>query len=64
MDDLNPFDRARKQCSTFSWNLLSSISVLDAKSKLNNESENENLQQAFDMLIEHHCKYLTDEVVH
>ena len=64
MDDLNPFDQARKQCSTFSWNLLSSISVLDAKSKLNNESENEKLQQAFDMLIEHHCKHLTDEVAH
>lgn len=60
----SPFDHAREQCKTFSWNLLSSISVLDAKEKLNNEQENEKLQEAFDMLIEHHCKYLTDEVIH
>ena len=63
MDNL-PFDKARKECSTFSWNLLSSISVLDAKSKLNNESENEELIKAYDMLLEHHCKYLMSEVVH
>lgn len=62
--DNTPFDQAREQCKTFSWNLLSSISVLDAKEKLNNEQENEKLQEAFDMLIEHHCKYLTNEVVH
>ena len=59
-----PFDNAHKQCSTFSWNLLSSISVLDAKSKLNKDKENEELQKAFDMLIEHHCKYLLNEVSH
>ena len=59
-----PFDNARKQCSTFSWNLLSSISVLDAKEKLNNNDENEELKKAFDMLIEHHCKYLSDGVSH
>ena len=63
MDNL-PFDKARKECSTFSWNLLSSISVLDAKAKLNNESENEELTKAYDMLLEHHCKYLVSEVVH
>jgi len=59
-----PFDNARKQCSVFSWNLLSSISVLDAKEKLNNDNENEELKQAFEMLIEHHCKYLSDGVSH
>jgi len=59
-----PFDNARKQCSVFSWNLLSSISVLDAKEKLNNNNENEELEQAFEMLIEHHCKYLSDGVSH
>lgn len=60
----NPFEQARKECSSFYWNLLSSISVLNAKEKLNNENENEKLQQAFDMLLEHHCKFLQDEVVH
>lgn len=60
----SPFDQAREQCKTFSWNLLSSISVLDAKLKLDNQQENEKLQEAFDMLIEHHCKYLTNEAIH
>jgi hypothetical protein len=60
----SPFDKAFQECKTFSWNLLSSISVLDAKEKLYNEQENEKLQMAFDALIEHHCKYLTDETVH
>lgn len=59
-----PFDNARKQCSNFSWNLLSSIHVLDAKEKLNNDKDNEELKQAFDMLIEHHCKYLSNEAYH
>ena len=63
MDNL-PFDKARKECSNFSWNLLSSISVLDAKQKLNIQNDNEQLQKAFDMLIEHHCLYMKDEVVH
>jgi hypothetical protein len=59
-----PFDKVKKECSTFSWNLLSSIHVLEAKEKLNNDSENEELQKAFDMLIEHHCKYLSNGVSH
>ena len=59
-----PFDKVKQECSTFSWNLLSSISVLDAKSKLNNNEENEELKKAYDMLIEHHCKYLLDGVSH
>lgn len=60
----NPFEQAKKECSSFSWGLLSSISVLDTKEKLNNESENEKLQQAFDMLLEHHCSFLQNEAVH
>jgi len=54
-----PFDKVHKQCSTFAWNLLSSIQVLEA-TKLNIQNEHENI--AFDMLIEHHCKYLLNEV--
>ena len=35
----SPFQKAKKECVTFSWNLLSSISVLEAKEKLNNAND-------------------------
>lgn len=61
----SPFQKAKKECTVFSWNLLSSISVLEAKEKLNSADEvDEKLQTAFDMLIEQHCKYLTSEAIH
>lgn len=55
-----PFDQAHKSCSTFAWNLLSSVQVLEVTGKLNMDNEEEKLM--YDALIESHCKYLTNGV--
>ena len=60
----SPFDKAKKEATTFAWNLLSSASILEAKEKLEGEEDNEKLLIAFDALLDNHCKYLVSEDIH
>lgn len=62
MKDKTPFDEARKKCSEFAWNFLSSIQMLKIKQKLDTIEETEETQTMFDTLVETHCKHLTNEV--
>ena len=64
MDNLNPFDKAKMQCSVFSYGLISNISMLNAKQRLESECEDENLKESYEMLIELHCRPLQNGVIH
>lgn len=59
---MGPFEQTNKTMSQFAWNLLSSIQVFGSLEKLNMENEREEMM--YDMLLESHCKYLSNEIVH
>ena len=60
MDSNTPFEEAKKQCSNFVWNLLSTIQMNKTIETIN--LENEEHKVMFDALIEQHCKHLVNEV--
>jgi hypothetical protein len=64
MDNQTPFDKAKKQCSEFAWNFLSSLQMLKIKEKLEETKEeiSDESQLLFDNFLENHCKHLTNEV--
>lgn len=55
-----PFDEAKKQCSEFAWNLLSSIQMNRTIEKI--DLENEEHKTLFENMLETHCKYFLNGV--
>lgn len=64
MDNQTPFDKAKKECANFAWNLLSSLQMLKIKEKLEETKEemSDESQMLYDNFLESHCKHLTNEV--
>lgn len=62
MNDQTPFDKARKQCSDFAWNLLSSIQVYRVNQTLDTREFDDKESDTFELLLTNHCKHLVNEV--
>lgn len=62
MQNETPFDKAQKRCSSFAWNLLSSVQIFCVHDKLDLDILED--QKSFELLVDNHCKYLKDEVEH
>jgi hypothetical protein len=62
MNDETPFDKARKQCSEFAWNLLSSIQVYRVNQTLDTREFDDKESATFELLLTNHCKHLSNEV--
>lgn len=62
MNDETPFDKARKQCSEFAWNLLSSIQVYRVNQTLDTREFDDKEVATYELLLTNHCKHLSNEV--
>lgn len=62
MDSETPFDKAKKKCSDFAWNLLSSIQVYRVSMQLDTRDFDDKEAATYEQLLSNHCKYLANEV--
>lgn len=58
----SPFDKARKQCSDFAWNLLSSIQVYRVNNVIDMKELDDKENARYELLLTNHCKHLSNEV--